>query len=91
MILNISIRDETDSTAGLKQQVFNGAGDAPVYRSHARKPSDAAPKELEPIQEVSLTKVSEDSLSSREDTVVPKTVKEVCTKVNIHGKSLLHK
>lgn len=70
-------RDEPDSTPELKNQKPDGTGDAPSFKlGHARKPSDAAPKELEPIQEDSVQKTSKDSLSSKEDTIVPSPVKE---------------
>ncbi|KAK7489732.1 hypothetical protein BaRGS_00019127 [Batillaria attramentaria] len=70
--------DVTDSVP--EPQRTDAAGDAPPYKpGHARRPSNSAPKELEPIQEhaAQKDKVSEDSLSSKEDTVVPNTVKEV--------------
>ena len=79
LYLSFSVsRDEPDSSALPKNLDMNSAGDAPVFRpGHARRPSNMAPKDLEPINEVAASKDrTRDSDSEKEDTVKQRTVKE---------------
>ncbi|XP_025107809.1 serine/threonine-protein kinase Nek4-like [Pomacea canaliculata] len=70
-------RDELDSAAQVKNQVAD-SGDAPLRPNHVRRPSGALQKDLETIQEdLASAKMFDDLSSSKEDTVVPNTVKEV--------------
>ena len=72
-------RDEPDSSAPQKSVGVNSAGDAPAFKpGHARRPSNSAPKDLEPINEdCAAPKKEHDSESEKEDTVKANTVKEV--------------
>lgn len=70
-------RDELDSAAQVKNQVAD-SGDAPLRPNHVKRPSGALQKDLETIQEdLASAKMFDDLSSSKEDTVVPNTVKEV--------------
>ena len=75
----IHSRDEVDSSAQQKNVGVNSAGDAPAFKpGHARRPSNLAPKDLEPISEDCAAKEKvHDSGSDKEDTIKAITVKEV--------------
>ena len=72
-------RDEPDSSVQPKNAGISSAGDAPAIKpGHARRLSNLAPKDLEPINEDCAAKSSlKDSESDKEDTVKANTVKEV--------------
>ncbi|XP_076448462.1 uncharacterized protein LOC143285126 [Babylonia areolata] len=74
-----SERDEPDSGAPSRNMAVNNCGDAPAFKpGHARRPSNLAPKELEPIDENAIVAKGNtaQSDSEKEDTVKASDTKE---------------